>query len=92
MEHVDTGVDPVADKLDWLFDESVNDGRVGFRDHNTVVGWLGNLCDLERGSADSSQTKQARLADHDGSLATVGKVEITALVSLTPSQHDFVKV
>lgn len=45
VEKVDTGVDPVADKLHWLFDESVNRGRVGFRDDHSIVGRFCNLGD-----------------------------------------------
>lgn len=48
MEHVDTGVDPVSDEFDWLFDESVNDGRSWLGDDHTIVGWLGDLCHLRQ--------------------------------------------
>lgn len=36
VEHVDTGIDPVADEFDGLFDESVDHGRVGLGDNHTV--------------------------------------------------------
>jgi len=46
VEEVDTGIDPVSDKVDWFLDESINDCRVWFSDYDTVVGWLGNFGDL----------------------------------------------
>jgi hypothetical protein len=46
VEEVDTGVDPVSDEFDGLLDESVNNGRVGLGDDDTVVGRLGDFGDL----------------------------------------------
>ena len=46
MEHVDTGVDSVADEFDWLFNESVDNGGSWLGDDHTVVGWLCDFCDL----------------------------------------------
>jgi hypothetical protein len=43
VEEVDTGVDPVSDEFDWFLDESINDCRVGFGDHDTVVGGFGDF-------------------------------------------------
>jgi hypothetical protein len=46
VEEVDTGVDPVSDEFDGLLDESVNNGRVGLGNDDTVVGRLGDFGDL----------------------------------------------
>jgi hypothetical protein len=46
VEHVDTGIDPVADELDGLLDESVNHGASGLGDNDTVCRGLGNFRDL----------------------------------------------
>lgn len=43
VEEVDAGIDSVADELDGLLDESVDDGRVGLLDNDTVGRGLGNL-------------------------------------------------
>jgi hypothetical protein len=46
VEDVDTGVDSVADKLDWLLDESVDAGAVARLVHNdTILGWFLDLGD-----------------------------------------------
>lgn len=45
VEHVDTSVDPVTNEFDGLLDESVNHGRVGLGDHDTVSRRLGDLGD-----------------------------------------------
>lgn len=83
MEHVDTGVDPVADKLDWLLDKSINDGRSWLGDHDTVIGWLCDLCDLMLGELrDAHRVKENGSTYHDGSLTSVGQVEITDLSDL----------
>lgn len=45
VEDVDTCVDSVADKLDWLFDESVDSvWNVSVVDNDTVLGRLVDLC------------------------------------------------
>lgn len=46
VEHVDTGVDTVSYKLDWLLDEAVNDSGSRLGDDDTVSRRLSNLCDL----------------------------------------------
>lgn len=48
IEDVDTSVDSVSNKLDWFFDEPVNNGGAGFGHDDTVRGGLCNLCDLGR--------------------------------------------
>ena len=48
VEDVDTGVDPVSDKLDRLFDESVDHRRAGLGDDDTVRRGLGDLGDHDR--------------------------------------------
>lgn len=53
VEHVDAGVDPVADKLDGLLDEAVDDRGAGLGDDDTVgrrLGDLGNLTEISLGS------------------------------------------
>ena len=37
VEHVDTGVDAVADKLDGLLDETVDHGGCGLGNNDTIV-------------------------------------------------------
>jgi hypothetical protein len=67
VEHVDTGVDAVADELDGLLNEAVNDCRAGLGDDDTVCRGLGNLGNLKRvrlganeRGADSSLRREAR--------------------------------
>jgi hypothetical protein len=60
VEHVDTGVDSVSDELDWLFDKSVNNCRSWLGDDDTVVGWLGDLCDLDRSVLRQKERKKLR--------------------------------
>ena len=45
VEDVDTGIDAVSDKLDWLLDETVDAARVWHADDYTVLAWLVDLCD-----------------------------------------------
>ena len=45
-EDVDTGVDTVADKFDWLFDEAVDHRLAGHLHHDTVFGRLVDFGDL----------------------------------------------
>ncbi len=46
VENVDTGIDAVADELDWLFYEAVDAGcMAGLVDDDTILGWLLDLGD-----------------------------------------------
>lgn len=75
MEEVDTGINPVSDEFDGFLDESINDCRIGFGDYDTVVGGLGDFGYL-RISLDSKMGVRCTTY-HDGSLTSVGHVEIT---------------
>lgn len=48
VEDIDPCIDSVPHKLDGLLNESVDEGRSGFGDNNTVRGGLGNFGDHDR--------------------------------------------
>ena len=58
VEHVDTGVDSVADEFDWLFNESVDNGGSWLGDDHTVVGWFGDLRDLNESVMNANEEER----------------------------------
>src|SRR5690606_32342953 len=72
VEDIDTSVDSVSNKLDWLLDESVNAAGMAWLVHDdTILAWLFNLCDdngslLSMGLVELGQGIEGVLADDIG--------------------------